>query len=57
MVCFARNVLASENTKMIAPEYYKPEWENSNYYGEEKPYEFSSQFEKIVKEGKYGNER
>lgn len=38
MICFARNVLASENTKLVAPEYYKPEWENSNYCGEEKPY-------------------
>jgi len=24
MICFARNILASENTKMVAPEYYKP---------------------------------
>lgn len=40
MICFARNVLASENTKMVAPEFYKPEWENENYRGEEQPYEF-----------------
>ena len=31
MVCFARNVLASENTKIVAPDYYKPEWKNNNY--------------------------
>lgn len=40
MICFARNILASENTKMVAPEFYKPEWENGNYAGEEKTYEF-----------------
>lgn len=34
MICFARNVLASENTKMVAPEFYKPEWKNDNYLGE-----------------------
>lgn len=31
MVFFARNVLASENTKIVAPDYYKPEWANENY--------------------------
>ena len=31
MVCFARNILASKNTKLIAPKYYKPKWENDNY--------------------------
>ena len=40
MICFARNILASENTNMVAPEFYHPEWGNSNYYGEEKPYRF-----------------
>lgn len=38
LICFARNVLASENTKLAAPEFYRPEWENDNYTGEEKPY-------------------
>jgi hypothetical protein len=33
MVCFARNVLASENTKLAAPSYYMPELENDNYTG------------------------
>jgi hypothetical protein len=40
MICFARNVLASENTKIVAPEFYKPEWKNDNYDGEDMPYEF-----------------
>lgn len=40
MICLARNILASENTKIAAPEFYKPEWSNENYLGEEKPYEF-----------------
>lgn len=31
MVCFARNVLASENTKIVSPEYYHPEYANDNY--------------------------
>jgi hypothetical protein len=43
MICFARNVLASENTKIVAPEFYKPEWENDNYCGEEKPYDFTNE--------------
>lgn len=43
MVCFARNVLASPNTKLVAPDFYKPEWENSNYVGEEKPYEYTGE--------------
>lgn len=38
MICFARNVLASENTKLCAPEFYKPEWANDNYVGGDKPY-------------------
>lgn len=33
MICFARNVLASENTRIAAPEFYKPEWKNDNYTG------------------------
>lgn len=40
MICLARNILASRNTQLAAPEYYHPEWENDNYTGEEKPYEF-----------------
>lgn len=39
MVCLARNILASENTKICAPEYYRPDWKNDNYGGEDKPYE------------------
>ena len=31
MICLARNILASENTKLIDPTYYKPEWKNNNY--------------------------
>lgn len=30
-VCFACNVLASENTKMICPDLYEPELANNNY--------------------------
>lgn len=40
MICFARNVLASPNTKRCAPEYYHPEYLNDNYCGEECPYEY-----------------
>ncbi len=40
MICFARNILASKNTELVAPEYFKPEWENDNYCGDEQPYEF-----------------
>lgn len=41
MICFARNILASENTKKAAPEFYMPELEDwENYTGENKPYEF-----------------
>ena len=40
MICLARNILASKNTKMVALEFYHPEWENINYRGEEKPYRF-----------------
>lgn len=30
MICLARKILASENTKMVAPEFYHPEFENDN---------------------------
>ena len=40
MICFARNILASPNTKQCAPEWYHPEYANDNYVGEEKPYEY-----------------
>lgn len=40
MICFARNILASENTELVAPQFYRPEWANSNYTGENKPYVF-----------------
>ena len=40
MICFARNVLASENTKICAPEYYHPEFYNDNYCGENMPYTY-----------------
>ena len=40
MICFARNVLASPNTKQCAPEFYHHEFENENYCGEEIPYEY-----------------
>lgn len=39
LICFARNVLASENTRLAAPEYHRPEWANDNYT-DEPPYEF-----------------
>ena len=39
MVCFARNVLASENTKISCPEFYHPEMANNNYC-DEPPYLF-----------------
>ena len=42
MICFARNILASENTKIAAPEYYKPEWQNNNYCGEA-PYKYTGE--------------
>ena len=40
MICLARNILASENTKIAAPEYYRHDWSNDNWCGEEQPYEF-----------------
>lgn len=39
MICLARNILSSPNTKQCAPEFYHPEFRNDNYCGEEKPYE------------------
>ena len=44
MICFARNVLSSENTKMAAPEYYLPSLAISHYTGDE-PYEFKEEAE------------
>jgi hypothetical protein len=43
MICFARNILASENTKLVAPEFYKPELKNENYTGESRPYLFGDE--------------
>lgn len=40
MICLARNILANPNTKQCCPEFYKPEWANDNYCGEECPYEY-----------------
>lgn len=40
MICFARNVLASPNTKQCAPEWHHPEYANNNYVGEKKPYKY-----------------
>ena len=40
MICFARNILASENTRLAAPEFHHPEMQNDNYTGP-KPYEFT----------------
>ncbi|MEN6397183.1 MAG: hypothetical protein ABFC78_11960 [Methanoregula sp.] len=45
MICFARNILASENTRVVAPEFHKPEWKNENYVGEERPYLFGDETE------------
>lgn len=44
MVCFARNVLASENTKIACPEFYQPALANENYTGEP-PYIFEAEDE------------
>ena len=43
MICLARNILANENTKLAAPEYYKPEWKNRNYTGEDCPYTYKEE--------------
>lgn len=42
MICFARNVLASENTKISAPSFYMPELANDNYTGPT-PYEYAKE--------------
>lgn len=42
MICFARNVLASENTRLVAPEYHRPDWKNDHYTGDE-PYTFGDE--------------
>ena len=39
MFCLARNILASENTKVACPEFYHPEYKIEHYIGGE-PYEF-----------------
>lgn len=46
MICFARNVLASENTRIASPEFYMPALKNDNYTGEEQPYEFQKDDDK-----------
>ena len=43
MICFARNILASPNTKECAPKFYHPEYRNYNYCGEECPYEYKEE--------------
>ena len=40
MICLARNILANENTKQCAPEWYHPEYANDNYGGEGIPYKY-----------------
>lgn len=40
IICFARNVLSSLNTKQCAPNFYLPELKNDNYCVEEIPYEY-----------------
>lgn len=40
MICFARNILASPNTELAAPEFFRPDWGNDNYTGEGCPYKF-----------------
>jgi len=42
MICFARNVLASENTRLVAPEFHRPDWAVHHYTGGE-PYEFGKE--------------
>ena len=46
MICFARNVLASENTQLVAPEFYQPELKCENYLDDGKPYEFKKESKK-----------
>ena len=43
MICLARNILASPNTKQCAPEFYHPEYKNDNYTGEEQPYIYTGE--------------
>jgi len=47
MICFARNVLASENTKRAAPNFYHPEMANGNYLGPA-PYEFTGKEQESI---------
>lgn len=42
MVCFARNILASENTRIACPKYYHPEYKCDHYTGGE-PYDFKGE--------------
>lgn len=42
MICFARNVLASENTQICAPQFYMPGLKSNNYAGEQ-PYEYKEE--------------
>lgn len=51
MVCFARNVLASENTKLCAPEFYHPEIKNDNYTGEGMPYVYQNHHVGVMEDG------
>lgn len=44
MICLARNILASENTKLVALEFYKPQWK-SDHYSEKEPYIFKDESE------------
>lgn len=45
MICLARNILASKNTEIAAPEFYKPDLE-CNPYEEKEPYIFEEEEEK-----------
>ena len=42
MVCFARNILASENTKLAAPEFYRPDLA-VDHYTEPGPYTYGKE--------------
>ena len=44
MICFAREVLASENTKLACPEYYHPEYHIDHYVGGE-PYVYDPHYD------------
>ncbi len=39
MICFARNILAHENTAKVSPEFHRPNWKNDNYNMEDCPYD------------------